>query len=289
MKRIFSVAIALLLCVAALGGCAKEEVNTGRGLATAYADKELGFQLELPEKGDQVIVMKTSMGDIYIRLFPEGAPKTVENFVTHAKNGYYDGLTFHRVIEDFMIQGGDPEGNGTGGESIWGGKFADEFDAKLVNIRGSLAMANSGVNTNGSQFFINQNKNFSDTYSRAHWEKIYSQMVDVYGEDMMNQYYADASALASAQLSSLKVNADWVTDKMIELYEKTGGNLHLDANVKTEGGHTVFGQVYDGMDVVDAIAAVEVGSDGSTPVEAVTILSMVVTEYGSEFAPVVSE
>ena len=233
--------------------------------------------------------MKTSRGDIYIRLFPEGAPKTVENFVTHAKNGYYDGLTFHRVMEDFMIQGGDPKGNGTGGESIWGGKFADEFDAKLLNLRGSLSMANSGANTNGSQFFINLNKTFQDSYSRSYWEKMYEQMVSVYGKDMMNQYYADATALANAQLSALKLNIDWVTDEMIELYEKTGGNIHLDANVKTEGGHAVFGQVYAGMDVVDAIASVEVGSDGSTPVEKVTIVSMIVTEYGSEQAPVVSE
>ena len=74
MKRIFSLALALLLCVALLGACAKEETAESRGLTTAYADEELGFQLELPEKGDQVVVMKTSMGDIYIRLFPEGAP-----------------------------------------------------------------------------------------------------------------------------------------------------------------------------------------------------------------------
>ena len=188
-----------------------------------------------------------------------------------------------------MIQGGDPKGNGTGGESIWGGKFADEFDAKLLNLRGSLSMANSGANTNGSQFFINQNKTFQDSYSRSYWEKMYEQMVSVYGKDMMNQYYADATALANAQLSALKLNIDWVTDEMIELYEKTGGNIHLDANVKTEGGHAVFGQVYAGMDVVDAIASVEVGSDGSTPVEKVTIVSMIVTEYGSEQAPVVSE
>ena len=80
-------------------------------------------QLKIPGSGDTVAVMHTSMGDIKILLFPERAPKTVENFVTHSKNGYYDGLKFHRVINDFMIQGGDPLGNGTGGESIWGGSF----------------------------------------------------------------------------------------------------------------------------------------------------------------------
>ncbi|MEE1127654.1 MAG: peptidylprolyl isomerase, partial [Acutalibacteraceae bacterium] len=83
-------------------------------LVDAYADKEYGFQTELPENGEEVAVLHTNMGDICIRLFPEAAPKAVENFKTHIKNGYYDGLTFHRVINNFMIQGGDPEGNGTG-------------------------------------------------------------------------------------------------------------------------------------------------------------------------------
>ena len=117
-------------------------------------DTMSAVQLKIPGSGDTVAVIHTSMGDIKILLFPERAPKTVENFVTHSKNGYYDGLKFHRVINDFMIQGGDPRGNGTGGESIWGGSFADEFDEQLHNLRGALSMANSGPNTNGSQFFI---------------------------------------------------------------------------------------------------------------------------------------
>ena len=82
-------------------------------------------QLAKPVSGETVATMKTSMGDIKIRLFPEAAPKTVENFTTHAKNGYYDGLIFHRVINDFMIQGGDPTGTGCGGQSIWGSTFED--------------------------------------------------------------------------------------------------------------------------------------------------------------------
>ena len=96
------------------------------------------------------------MGDITVRFFKDEAPKAVENFITHAKEGYYDGLTFHRVINDFMIQGGDPKGDGTGGESIWGTKFEDEFSDNLHNFRGALSMANAGTNTNGSQFFIVQ-------------------------------------------------------------------------------------------------------------------------------------
>ncbi|EAH4122154.1 peptidylprolyl isomerase [Listeria monocytogenes] len=100
--------------------------------------------------------MITNRGTIRIKLFPEIAPKTVENFVTHSKNGYYDGLIFHRVIPEFMIQGGDPDGRGTGGESIWGESFEDEFSTEAFNLRGALSMANAGPNTSGSQFFIVQ-------------------------------------------------------------------------------------------------------------------------------------
>ena len=76
-------------------------------------------QLNMPKTGEEIAVIRTNFGDIKIRLFPEVAPKAVENFKTHAQNGYYDGITFHRVIKDFMIQGGDPEATGRGGESIW--------------------------------------------------------------------------------------------------------------------------------------------------------------------------
>lgn len=102
-----------------------------------------------------VAVIKTNMGTIEIELFPQEAPKTVENFVGHANKGYYNGVIFHRVIDKFMIQGGDPTGTGRGGESIWGKPFEDEIVPSLVFDKpGILAMANAGPNTNGSQFFI---------------------------------------------------------------------------------------------------------------------------------------
>ena len=113
-------------------------------------------QLRQPAAGDTVATIKTSMGDIKVVLFPDAAPKAVENFTTHAENGYYDGVIFHRVIPDFMIQGGDPLGKGIGGESIWGKPFKDEFSRDYHNLRGALCMANAGPNTNGSQFFIVQ-------------------------------------------------------------------------------------------------------------------------------------
>ena len=116
-------------------------------------------QLNLDQAKGPKATIKTNHGDIVIQLFPEEAPMTVENFFRLAQKGYYDGVTFHRVISDFMIQGGDPEGTGAGGQSIWGHNFEDEFSNELFNLRGALSMANAGPNTNGSQFFIVQNKN----------------------------------------------------------------------------------------------------------------------------------
>lgn len=111
-------------------------------------------QLNEVNEKNPLVTVHTNLGDFTLELFPEVAPKTVENFVTHAKNGYYNGVIFHRVIEDFMIQGGDPTGTGMGGESIYGRTFDDEFSREAFNLYGTLSMANAGPNTNGSQFFI---------------------------------------------------------------------------------------------------------------------------------------
>ncbi len=111
---------------------------------------------QLAEKNENALTatIKTNKGDITVRLFPEHAPKTVENFIGLAEKGYYDGVIFHRVIPNFMIQGGDPTGSGMGGESLWGGNFEDEFSPELFNLKGALSMANAGPATNSSQFFI---------------------------------------------------------------------------------------------------------------------------------------
>ncbi|MCK3941656.1 peptidylprolyl isomerase [Streptococcus iners] len=222
--------------------------TTDTTASSKYA-KDLAYAINNPDasfpqlssdiaENEAAVKIKTTEGDITIKLFPEQAPLTVENFLTHAKNGYYNGTIFHRVIKDFMIQGGDPLGNGTGGESIWAGKgttidagygFKDEISAFLYNIRGSLSMANAGAGTNGSQFFINQNTT-----------------------DM------------SSQLSSSSYPG-----KIIEAY-KNGGNPNLD------GKHTVFGQVIEGMDIVDKIASVETDSSDKPKtdikIEAIEIL-----------------
>lgn len=109
----------------------------------------------LLEAANPTAIVKTTQGIIEIELRSDLAPKAVENFVTHSKNGYYNGLIFHRIIKNFMLQGGDPTGTGRGGESIWGKPFKDEFSANAVfDKAGVLAMANAGPHTNGSQFFI---------------------------------------------------------------------------------------------------------------------------------------
>lgn len=241
------------------------------------SEHEVGYQLDMPKVGEEVAILHTSMGDISLRFFPEAAPKTVENFLTHAKEGYYDGLTFHRVISDFMIQGGDPNGDGTGGESIYDGKaFEDEFSNKLFNIRGSVAMANSGADTNGSQFFINQAgaDSFSgwDNYE-AQWEQVHQEISNYIANDQLDFIVQNLSYIAG-------MDTDVISDDVKKLYEENGGNPSLDGAFNViDRGHTVFAQVYDGMDVVDKIAAVEVDSN-SKPTKDVTIESIEVTTYG---------
>ena len=122
-------------------------------------EKELHLpQVDIKTAEGPIAIIKTNHGDLRVKLFPEHAPKTVANFIALSKDGYYDGVIFHRIIKDFMIQGGDPTGTGMGGESIYGESFEDEFSEELYNIRGALSMANAGPNTNGSQFFIVQNQ-----------------------------------------------------------------------------------------------------------------------------------
>lgn len=257
-------------------------------------ENKVGYQLEMPKSGDQIAILHTNMGDITLRLFPENAPKTVTNFITLAQQGKYDGVIFHRVINDFMIQTGDYENaNGTGGKSIYGDKFEDEFASTLFNIRGSVAMANSGVNTNGSQFFINQsnassfNRNNHNTTANITEDKIaeiyesivynYNQYAAYYGTTFTSRYptlesYADASF---GQLAPLTYAVD---EEVWKLYEENGGNIHLDGALRVSGGHTVFAQVIEGMDIVDAIAAVET-DDNDKPKTDVIINTVEITTY----------
>ncbi|KAF3916678.1 Phosphatase [Dactylellina cionopaga] len=140
-----------------LYGVNKSERDIYNEKPTANAKGSAKIETKVKESGTAAI-LHTTYGDIHIRLFPEAAPKAVENFVTHSKNGYYNGLIFHRVIPKFMIQTGDPFGDGTGGESIWGREFEDEFSTLKHDKPYTVSMANAGPNTNGSQFFITVDK-----------------------------------------------------------------------------------------------------------------------------------
>ncbi len=188
------------------------------------------YQTDIPKKNQLIANIVTNVGEIQICLFEEDAPCCVENFITHAKKGYYNGTVFHRVIKDFMIQGGDPQGTGFGGESIWNKSFNDEFSDKLKNIRGALSMANSGPNTNGSQFFIVQNTSIRQDYLK----------------------YLDQCDLTVDQKN---------------YYKNNGGCFWLD------GKHSVFGQVYEGMGIVDKIANTETDFSDK-PLEDIVIKSI---------------
>ncbi|CAA6801648.1 MAG: Peptidyl-prolyl cis-trans isomerase (EC [uncultured Sulfurovum sp.] len=142
MKRI--ILNILVIAIVFITGCNAKDSNSTNNAVT-----------EVKKSNDVIVVLETNQGNIELKMFPDVAPLAVENFVTHAKAGYYDGLIFHRVIKDFMIQGGDPTGTGRGGESIWKKEFVNEHKPNVVFDRPFLlAMANHGPNTNGSQFFI---------------------------------------------------------------------------------------------------------------------------------------
>lgn len=192
-------------------------------LFTGCSNSNKLLQFTPPNDGEEIAIMTTNMGTIKIRFFPNEAPKAVENFITHSKNGYYNGLTFHRVIKDFMIQGGDPQGTGMGGESIWNEPFEYEFSPKLHHFKGALAMAHSEMpNSNGSQFYI--------VHASSIDERLIPQM-----EEAGEKYFPK---------------------EVIEKYKEVGGYPQLDY------GYTVFGQVIEGLDVVDRIASVETETKG---------------------------
>ncbi|WP_409295116.1 peptidylprolyl isomerase [Peribacillus sp. SCS-26] len=236
--NLFFILLSLLLITACgtSGGSGEKSGSGGNKQESRETEKLQDMALEdFPQfkpvqKDDKVVLMETTKGSIKIKLFPAQAPKAVENFITHSEKGYYDNLAFHRLIKDFMIQGGDPNGDGTGGESIWGKPFKDEFSERLFNVRGALSMANSGADTNGSQFFIVQNQHLNQDMP----------------EEMKKAGYPQA---------------------IIKAYEDQGGTPWLDQK------HTVFGQVIEGMEVVDKIAAAG-GDEQGTPAEKITIRSI---------------
>ncbi len=289
-KRAIALVLSAIICISLFAACQ----NTGSDAAVSVlledsatvipeADfvqkdngKPLGYQLDKPEIGEEIAVVTVKdMGEFKIRFFPDEAPKTVYNFKKQAKNGYYNGLTFHRVVKNFVIQAGD---DGTGGKSIWyndsassaassteaaaptRGEFGDEFNANLVNIDFSVAMANSGANTNASQFFVNNTEK-----SAPNWQ---------YYEQSFEQYKQAPHNFDKT------LDMDKVTEEYRTLYDQNGGNPHLDGFYSTNStGHTVFGQVFEGMDVIQKISEIEVDSKYYKPIQDCIIEKIEIVNY----------
>ena len=253
-----------------------EELPDGRAFFDMFAEPAVMLQFQPIEPGEELVVLHTNHGDITLRLFPDEAPLSVENFLTHARDGYYDGVIFHRVIQDFMIQGGDPDGTGMGGDSIWGEPFfvkpmifkvfGETFDDEdmllelpsinLKHFRGALAMAHAGGSM-GSQFYIVQNP-----HAHPHAREIM---------EMITMELAEFGEVPEGYILTM--------EEVAELYEIHGGTPHLDWWWEFGMSHIVFGHVVEGMDIVDAIAAVDV-DQGQRPLEDVVIerISFVIYE-----------
>ncbi len=199
------------------------------------------------ETGDNpTAIIHTNYGNIVAVLYEDYAPIAVNNFIELSESGYYDGVTFHRVVDDFVIQGGDPTGTGAGGESIYGEPFKNETTPYLRNFSGALCMANSGPDTNGSQFYIVENEALTssfisdmETFKANPYEYI---IPGVY----VQEFYSPVVA---------------------QSYIENGGQPSLDFN------YTVFGQVISGMDTVHAIADVPV-DENDKPIDDVVITSI---------------
>lgn len=203
------------------------------------------LQLSPLTPGEELAILHTNMGDITLRFFPEEAPIAVANFKTHARAGYYDGLVFHRVIPNFMIQGGCPLGTGTGGESVWGGRFGTEISHNLRHFRGAVAMAHAGPGTIGSQFYIVQNNHLDSNF--------------------VNEF----TALLEYQDEPIGILPDgtriYISDihpvESLEHFMEHGGTPHLDWFWNAQGPHPVFAHVISGLDVVDVIANTPQGAN----------------------------
>ncbi|MBQ7131509.1 MAG: peptidylprolyl isomerase [Oscillospiraceae bacterium] len=256
MKKLLSLALAMCMCFTSLAACGKDDdksVSTV-GKASAY---NIGTQekymsesnivtfsdpanFTMPAEGEEIVVMTIrNYGNVYIKLFPELVPDACENFSGLVEKGYYDGLTFHRVVKNFVIQGGDPEGTGRGGESLWGDKFACEFSSSLLHLAGAVSYARaSGDLRNGSQFYFSVGAGVDEQTLMAYYNKF-------------SKSY---------------------TQSGIDAYLENGGQPYLD------GDYTVFAQVFEGLDIINNLQQVKTdGND--MPVNDIVIEKAQVVEY----------
>jgi cyclophilin family peptidyl-prolyl cis-trans isomerase len=268
--KIIAILFSMTLCLSGLSACkgdsTVERNDDGAAGGAAVTDSRAttvpeGLYTEdveiknfiMPTEGEDIAVITVKdYGVIKVKLFPVEAEKGVENFVGLANIDYYDELIFHRVIKDFMNQGGDPRGNGTGGNSMWGDKFDGGIPEGLYHFSGAIAYANSGgPTTNVSQFYI---VNTPEGY------------VNAGGYTDANGQYATLTDLDQAGIS--------MPANVAAMYKEKGGVPFLD------GGYTVFGQVFEGLDVVRAIGDTPVDGDDK-PLTQVLIESIEIVPYSA--------
>lgn len=236
-KRITAAAVCCVLFTAFASGCGDDSSKSSK------EEKSGVINYTAPKEGEDIAVLTIKdHGDIKIKLFPDEAEKGVENFTGLAEKGYYNDLIFHRVIKDFMIQGGDPLGTGMGGESIWGDKFDGGTSDNLIHTAGAVAYANSGSTaTNGSQFYI-----------------------------VTGTKYEEADLTQMAEYYNITLS-----DEAKEIYTTDGGAPWLD------GGYTVFGQVFDGLDIVFELQ--EAATDSSDKPETDIVIEKIsIEKYNGE-------
>ena len=261
MKKRFFALVLAAVTVCGMAGCGG---NAEQAQTNTDVDTKTILQAQMPEEGEEIAVITTSEGVVKMRFFPEEAPKAVENFKTLAKDGYYDGLTFHRVINDFMVQTGDPTATGRGGESCWGEDFETEVSEKLHFYRGAVAMANAGPDTNGSQFFIVQQKTVMEDALKAIEDAIGN------NEEEVGITLTDGNFYTLSQL---------YPEEVMNYYREQGGSAHLE--YVFGNGYSIFGQVFEGMEAVDAIAAAET-DESDKPVQDITIESITFETYAAQ-------
>ncbi len=273
----------LLAACCAISGCSKPddtasiEATTGNSAQSQQTVGNIG-DVAL-QSGDIIAEFEIEgYGTIKAKLYPEIAPTGVDNFVKLAKDGFYDGLTIHRVMKGFMLQGGSLNGDGTGGEAADGGDFGVEVTEDMRHFYGALCYANA-ADSNTCQFYI-VNNNESQDITQLDLEGI-RYTADMYGAyaDLFEDGSREKEAYSAMQkyYSNLAAFTENASDEVIAKYKEVGGTPSLD------GGYTVFGQVYEGFDVIDDISSCSVelnaAEELSKPIETITIKSVKITEY----------
>ena len=296
-KRIASTAAALLVSALVLAGCSNNN-NTDIGVATDEAISDIGDKISAAsaadtpmttskqeyfslvsstsagnsgnvtiEPGDTYAVISIrGYGDLKIKLYPELAPYAVHNFVEIAKKGDYNGRNFHRVMENFMMQGGSPGGNGKGGECIDGGNFKNQINTSLRHYYGALCYASTSTGNISDGFYI-----VNSTTPQDNLESIYDKVSESFGQNVvLGSIYLNGTDESAPEYSTYKDYYEYnscavegitamkatLTDAVKNTYKEKGGTPILD------GCYTVFGQTVEGFDIIDKIAVIDKVDDG---------------------------